>query len=184
MTEENNLPPLIISVDPGANGGWALWRNGEYQESGIMNGDHVHPIYRLIGSLHKDEPEGRRLLVIEDQYVMIGGKKGNWNTAKVLITRRARWQTIAELFGWEVVLMNPRSWQSKVLKRMPGCDTKAKSVFLATQITGKTPASDDLADAVCIGECWIREARLPVQKGLAFSKGKNPKRPQRRARKR
>lgn len=164
MECEENVPALVVSVDPGANGGWALWRGGLYSGSGIMNGDHIHPIYRLIGGLTEENKQGRKVLVLEDQYI-----GNNWKTGKVLISRRMRWQAMAELFGWEVILVFPAKWQSRVLSRMPGQDTKEKSMFLAETIVGKKPYTHDLADAICIGEFWIREARLPKQAGLPLS---------------
>ena len=126
-----------------------------------------------------DTGEETVVLVLEDQYI---GK--NWATGKVLITRRVRWQAIAELFGWEVIMVNPSTWQSRVLARLPGADTKSRSVFLAEDITGTKPPTDDVADAICIGEFWIRQARLPAQTDLFEEAKPKQKRPTQRRKRR
>lgn len=165
------IPIVLVSVDPGASSGWVFWRSGELEERGLFQGDNIHAIYRLIGGLHKREPRGKRVLVIEDQYI-----GNNMKTSKTLIMRRSRWQAIAELFGWDIVLLNPRSWQAASFRGMLGKDTKKKSIIIATQIMKEEPKSIDIADAVCMGQFWLDSLQRPIKPKKQKQKNKVKKR--------
>lgn len=147
------IPPVFLSVDPGAKSGWALWVNGELHSWGSLKRADVPSIHELYESRI---PTPVATLVIEDQFVCI-----NWKTAKTLIESRMRWQALAEQKGFDVELVNPRTWQSALLKGMPG-DTKENSVTLAGALVKKYQKISpefkmhDVADAICIGEYFTR----------------------------
>lgn len=169
------IPNLLLSVDPGADGGWVLWVDGKIKSHGVMNGNNTQGMYRLIGGLSKTT-KSRPVLVIEKQYINTDKKRGNIRTGMLLIERRARWQTIAELFAWDVVFVNPRSWQSKIIKGVPGNNTKEKSMVVAQQIMNCEPPTHDVADAVCIGQYYLNQQSDLGKVDLSKPKGRKAKR--------
>ncbi len=156
----DKIPELFVSVDPGGEGGWVAWVKGEIQNYGLMNGNNSQAIYRLIRGLNKPKWEGHPVLVIEKQY-MGRNSKMNVQASIKLVERRTRWQVIAELFGWDIVFLAPASWQSKIIKRIPGNTTKERSMIAARQLLGDVEITHDVADAVCIGEYW-RKLKLDL----------------------
>lgn len=174
------LPKHMLSVDPGGDSGWAFWIDGEFQECGLCDGRNSQKVFRLLSGIQKKDPKCRRVLVIEDQFIGDSRKReSNWNTGKKLIERRVRWQVLAELLGWEVFYVFPSSWQSKILKGVPGENTKTKSIFYASSLVGfSLEKLGDVADSICVGNFWLRreQGEFPFpKKGKSKTKRKGRK---------
>ena len=173
------VPPLVLSVDPGANTAWVRWENGTLHSYGLVHREDLEAITRLIEGLTRGLPRDttgtlvdQPVLVVEDQYLGIlagnGSKspkrrKPNPQTYARLIECRMRWTVLAELNGWRVVNVLPRVWQSPMHKGAPGKDTKARSMHVATGIMGQEPPVHDIADAVCIGKHHLGQYDPPAQ---------------------
>ncbi len=57
---------------------------------------------------------------------------------------------LAALVGITVTLVAPATWQSAILKGVPGETTKAKSLWFVRRVWGLDTRDDNLADSVCI----------------------------------
>lgn len=151
---------MILSVDPGKEGGWCQWNGKNYCGYGLMDGEDIISMSRLIrGFTDIADKSKKPRMVIEDQFVnvnraKVGGKSSNWNTVKKLIVRRARWQSAAELFGWDVQLVMPVHWQ-KVIKGVPGKNSKERSMVVSSGVIRKKAETHDISDAICIGLYWV-----------------------------
>jgi len=169
----NPVPELILSVDPGSSTAWAKWENGTLQSTGVLEGDNEQAIHRLIRGLttlkvsERTDPDTQDpLLVVENQFL---GK--NPHTHASLVECRMRWEVIARLYGWRVISLRPATWQSKVINRARGCNTKEKSQNVAAGLLGGEKPPHDIADAICIGLYQLKQLSLPQQQALPLSSG-------------
>lgn len=151
--------PLVFSVDPGGSGAFSMFINGKFIDWGIREHTEVLGIFRAMKAFDKQRinPNVAPLLVIENQFVK-PGESGNIKTSRILTERRMRWQVCAELLGWDVEVIFPSTWQAKTIRKLPGKNTKERSILFASQFSGRTPPTHDVADAFCIGYFWIQSA--------------------------
>lgn len=194
------MSSVMLSVDPGKDSAWVLWRSGEIDSYGLLDGDDIFSILRLMIGVSPIPPNIPKImrgieipcdatLVIEDQWLGV-----NYRNSKVITERRMRWQSIAQLLGWKIELVQPTSWQSKIINGTPNCaktkqvknkktgqtvlkrvfDTKKAAMIVASSITKKNITSHDLADAICIGQYWVN--RISQQLPLELPKQPKPKR--------
>jgi len=171
------IPRRLLSVDPAATSGWALWRNGVLSSWGsvvIAHPDDVpgrivrrwwdsHP--RMGGNA---EVERHNVLVVESH----GARMRNAVTAERLIEHRRTWEVVAELAGWTVERVLVQTWQAAILGRGRAGAEK----IIARQIAEREAAraggfddavtiSEDAADAICVGKYWLMKKRLEAAGG-------------------
>ncbi len=148
---------MILSVDPGKRCGWCKrYPITNASDSGVMDGDDVAEI-----SLRLQGPN-EYTLVIEDQFAKryidsVGRPRTNIRGLKTLIERRCNWTVPAQLYGTEVVLVHPSTWQSffKIPSGAKHAESRKSLMnMLASNIAGRPVEADEDA-AVLIGE-WYR----------------------------
>jgi hypothetical protein len=166
----------IISIDPGSNGGLALYRLGELSiHKRLPNMTITNNVIKLHEELLGWE---LGLAVIEEQIGRSGNKgKGAspWqrNSPKSIFTQGfnyGRIITLLQLCNLEVIEIPPLTWQCKMPKLDPHEDilnspkkpleTKYNSITwaiaLGANIRGPQGGwMDGVADAVCIGKVYI-----------------------------
>ena len=130
----------ILSVDPGAEAGFALIVDGLVEESAPIDGQDVFAIWDCIKRTKPD------LVLIEDQFV---GK--NPLVAKVIILRRGHWETLAKLLNLPTTTINPSTWLAWA--RVKRGDKPAYH-RLAAAVLGRTVATEDEAAAILMGLCY------------------------------
>lgn len=190
MIEIPRIPHLVLSVDPGKNTAWSIYKDGIYQQCGLLetveNEDKDKDVVERIKSLlhnistqsHANpETDEAPVLVVENQFL---GKNPSSQTK--LVQCRMRWETLAYYFGFEVVRVAPATWQSKITKKMPGKTTKERSIRYCRDVLGINPHTDDLADAFCIAQWYLQKTAIPVES--ASGKSSVKRKPKRRKNKR
>lgn len=73
----------------------------------------------------------------------------NVNTLK-LHAEAERVHTLLRLGGFRVFHVAPATWQSQMLKHVPGETRKKQSLWLASRMYGLELRDDNMADAICI----------------------------------
>ena len=139
-----------ISVDPSSKiPAYAIWENKELIDYGQMpyeryNKTSMWNWYNLF--------EDKMFLVIEKQYLGI-----NAQSLITLTKSVGALEALAVLSDTQLKEVNPTTWQSKLLGgRLIRQQLKKLSKERASETSGKKIVSDDIADAICIGEfAWL-----------------------------
>lgn len=145
---------MILSIDPGACSGWALYDGGGAGSSGTVNIDTAKGLreaWNLLVGVDTMVIEGMGYLPA----VHVNGKAvRRYDTAYGMGKHAGQWIACARLQEIPFVIVHPSEWQRAMLHpggRNPGRDMlKRLSVARATQIVGHAVGVDE-ADAIVLG---------------------------------
>ena len=148
----------ILAIDPSVTKPVAIVSNLPLYDGQAVTGDGMY-----VGAIKETDFLVRRLfrimsanskgvLVIESPPYMPHQNQGN------LHQRIGMMKSPFICGGWQIVDVNPRTWQKGVLGHggMKSDQVKQMSKEKASELTGEPIASDDLADAICIFH-WYRK---------------------------
>ncbi len=129
-----------------------------------LGADHAGPIQAMLSDLKQ---RGVTHLYAEAPFFIPARidkatqklKQGsNANTLK-LHAVASEVRILAALAGITVTLVAPATWQSAILKGVPGETTKARSMWFTAKVWGLATRDNNMADAVCLatyGEALAR----------------------------
>ena len=170
-----NKETILLSLDTSSTKtGWAIFGNGIYEESGVLDWSHVKETedrllimyIDIIQLINKYEPD---ILVIEKDIVG-SGKRQNMSTINTLVKLiggiwaycvQLNMDTPMNLPTGEFIIFyveyTPSEWRSLVgINARKRDDCKAASIKLIKDIYNKD-VDDNEADAINIGQAYINE---------------------------
>lgn len=172
---KHNKETTLLSLDTSSTKtGWAIFENGIYKESGVLDWSHVKETedrlqimyIDIIQHINKYEPD---ILVIEKDIVG-SGKRQNMSTINTLVKLiggiwaycvQLNMSTPMNLPTGEFIIFyveyTPSEWRSLVgINARKRDDCKAASIKLIKDMYGKD-VDDNEADAINIGQAYINE---------------------------
>ena len=170
-----NKEVTLLSLDTSSTKtGWAVFKNGIYKESGVLDWSHVKETedrlllmyIDIIQHIQKYEPD---ILVIEKDIVG-SGKRQNMSTINTLVKLiggiwaycvQLNMDTPMNLPTGEFIIFyveyTPSEWRSLVgINARKRDDCKVASIKLIKDMYGKN-VDDNEADAINIGQAYINE---------------------------
>lgn len=148
----------ILAIDPGASSGWALWtRDGITSGRVAIDTDSGRlSASNLLATIGLDR------VVIEAMGYLPRGE-ARYDTAYGMGRHAGIWEALALTRCVPVEWVHPSKWQRAMLSvrgRNPGRPAlKGLSMAVATRVVGH-PVGSDEADAICLLEWYVVEARL------------------------
>jgi hypothetical protein len=156
-------PPVILSVDPGRNSGWAIFEPKPHFDTSYKLVDYgciynltTHKVNDLLIALDITS----LILCLEDQYVSPKEAKRLQGKITKLVINRSRWQVLAELICVPAFPVNPTLWQRDILGiagRGTKRDMRKKASKAFVESTHHITPSVDTCDAICIGHYCISQ---------------------------
>jgi len=110
---------------------------------------------RLFNLIKEENPD---LVIVEGQYL-----DKNVNSMQQLIEYRSLIQAICYLQGIEVIVVQPSTWQGRVLGKFKKGTSKKWSVAKAKSVFNLDKITDNEADAINIGVYYINEQKREMQ---------------------
>lgn len=169
----------VISIDPGANGGIAVFDSGTLQTlhtiPKVKDNIDYNELFSLLNNLTDDELGGDVTIVLEEVHSVFGASaKSNFSFGHI----NGVLLGMVVSLGVPYVLVQPKEWQKvvwsnqdkvyKAGKAKQTTDTKATSLLAAKRLFPKTDfratskskiAHDGLIDAALIGKWYLNGNR-------------------------
>jgi len=154
---KSKLPPpkLVLVIDPAAAAGVALFAEGKLVAHSPAKGDSFRSLMQVVSPLVEPYlakyPESERICLLEQHWMSFRSVKGSLTLGQ----RRGIAQSAGEACGFNLWLyIGASTWQNGLFGgRVP--DTKAAAVKYVQDKYGFTPATDDVADAIAIGNYYL-----------------------------
>ncbi len=156
----------VIGIDPGSITGWAVVRGGlspALKAYGQVELDYDTTATGVLRKVAKMAGNGRVIVAIEDQYL----PRTYTNKSTVNLCHAAgRWEEAAAALGHTPTWVNPKSWQSAELGRLPKGKTKKASIQKVKGLYGCS-VNEHIADAILIAR-WCAIAIVQGADALAL----------------
>ena len=152
----------ILSVDPGATSGWAIYSRGRYVTSGTAKTHDERAAAVMLAGVEADRL-GLRLVVVAEKWTG-GGKRMHVTMVSGLGAAWGKWEAVLEaeeVPKSRVVRVYPQTWRARVLgaSSSAGSEALKRHSLMAARIAKPGITDDNEADAIHIGQwsCFAPE---------------------------
>jgi hypothetical protein len=163
VTDCTTMPTVLLSIDPGRTSGWAIWLNGDLHSSGVVK--------NALG--RREVVDTAWDLVEKPQEIQVAFEKcahGSNPTVYGMGKSEGRWLEELELScvpEKNVTRYTASQWRRRLWGsiRMPGnkqqrrAGWKIQALTWAETYCGVKAATDDEAEALCMGEAHLLQSR-------------------------
>ncbi len=151
-------PRLLLSLDPALAAGMALFIDGKLVAHAPADGSSFRSFLQVVAPHIKQYAEGiandDRVVVMEQHWIPKFGVNGSLTLGQ----RRGIAQSVGEAVGCTRWFYVPSStWQSWAFGGKRVEDTKAASIERVTYKLHTSPATDDVADAINMGDYFLQQ---------------------------
>jgi hypothetical protein len=147
---------VLLSVDPGARGGWALFVRGKRMASGVAR--NALERAAVIARAQAYEAEfGIALVVVGEKW-----SRGGWFSFDVIVGTGAAWGRWAEALelaehpARRIVRVLPATWRAPTVGKHKGSDAYKAAAIKRVRGLYRIEVGADEAEALCIGEWGSR----------------------------
>jgi hypothetical protein len=157
LTSEGEM--ILLSVDPGANTGWALFVDLRLSDSGRIRAPYYLGAKEFLVEKSVDHlvVEGQYFLRNPDTAFKRGDKAAPWSAVVKLLEKRFRWQHAAEELDIPCEIVPPGTWIPALTKGLPGSTKDGIKIVVEARFGRKFRA--DEMDAVGLGLWWIQDLK-------------------------
>ena len=173
---------IVLSVDPGASSGLALFKDGKLRYADNIKSDYpteigpkVSAMRRALGFIDVSTLPGTTMTFVSETQFLKGKGGARFQSVAQIIRNAACWETVARFQGWKVATsLWPATWQKHWRLKGKTEDRKRLSMSAVNMmyprprpIVGRL--TDNVSDAILIGLYYMSTTVDPPQRVIDLS---------------